>query len=418
MRKINYSFLLPLKRLTTNIQNFMKISLFCALAIIVLWSLQSESATRPRNCARLLFVKPVGQKAYSLFENIYSNNRENFDLSTNGDTLYHLPTGLSIAYNNGEYLISLGDQAFRDIVSGHLGDYPKEDFGEDYNGINTYQILEEQFTEYGLAITSNNKKGGTIILSSPWMSFTVSAEGVRNLDMKSDAPFAKSIEFKVDLAKIPDYALGVVLPEEAKSGSGFRIGQKNSNATIRKMAQGNYSLNGMRFKDIERNMRPGEAIPKDVGDLRAVARGEGVYRDRSDNGFIASDETLLDVLIEQNNLVLQKIGTSHQKLMGPIYRMVFALRNGFISPNQVITYNGIQYKLAVIGAGMGHVYSPFGDRTRTRTKITITRVSSGQSISFSTLISEMAYRYGFYESSSRIHYLNPLDVARLMPFTK
>jgi len=303
--------------------------IFWSLTTII--SIPTEAATRARSCQRVLTVKPVGYKPEKLFEQALAENPNDFSVPFPYDVLVHRPTGVRIAYQNGYYEISLGTQRLSEVAVRSLTDYPTEDFGEEYVGQSTYTILEEQFAEYGLGITSNRRKGGTITLHSPWLSLTLSSDA---LLLNSQDPLAKAIQFKTDLAKVPDYVLGVLWPEDSKpNAAGFRIGQKNSNTSIRRMAEGNYRLNGIKFK--ETYMRPGEAVPKDADDLKAVARGEGVYRDRSDNGFISENEKLADVLIEQNDLVLKEMGTTHQKLMGPIYRIISAFRNGFISSNQI-----------------------------------------------------------------------------------
>jgi hypothetical protein len=216
------------------------------------------------------------------------------------------------------------------------------------------------------------------------------------------------VTLREDLANISDEILGIQYPLR-KEESGFRIGGRNTSPAIK----GLKTLNGAPIREVQNNMYPGVPIPDSWEKLKSALEGAVVYGVPSDDGFIETDEKLIDVLVEQNLMVTRRLQMTHQNLIKPLYRITGAFRNGFLQDGSRFLYNGAAFRIEGRSAGQP-LYSPFMDGTRSRTYLVVENLSNTEQVVFSTLLPEMIYRYGFYESASVSHHLSPEAIFRLM----
>ncbi len=282
----------------------------------------------------------------------------------------------------------------------------------------TGYFLMKQFLDSGsIPAVRKSNKDWVVTIKNKYVRFELSRE-----DLKANRynfypntlgrPFP-NLQLLTDLSKIPDDVIGIVY-SESRSDSGFRIAGVNSDRAIQNVKR----LNGMAIRDIELNMYPGEPIPKNVGDLRLAKKGANISADYSHDGILGENERLLPIWVEQNRVVLKKLKTTHQDLIRPTYRIVAALRNGFVQNEVPFEYHGIPFVASGRYVGTGNLYSPFGDGTFTRSIVTIKNLRNGEEICFASLLPEMIYRYGWYESPTREHHLSPEQIVKVMPFLR
>lgn len=168
--------------------------------------------------------------------------------------------------------------------------------------------------------------------------------------------------------------------------SDFYIGGVNTGEAIRNLE----TLNGERIEVLEERMRPGRY---------------------AESGFLDSEESLVERLIADNELV-GSFGLTHQDLAKPLkYACALALKEpgGFLKFNYP---DGGTYLMEVKqsrGASRGSQESPFHDGAGATRDITITNVDSKRRITFSVLLADMIERYGFYEGNVSYR-LDPLDL--------
>lgn len=167
----------------------------------------------------------------------------------------------------------------------------------------------------------------------------------------------------------------------------FVAKEVNSNETIAALKD----INGVSIADLEAFMRPG-------ADSQA--------------GFLGKDESLLQLLVNDNTCVLEKLKTTHQELADRIFN--FREKNPFDHGTQKINYQGIPYEVKYART-KGWQDSPFKDGTKGSEEITIKNLQNGASISFGELNLNMAYRYGFYEGKNLAYRLDPVMINKVFP---
>src|SRR5687767_6814855 len=107
-------------------------------------------------------------------------------------------------------------------------------------------------------------------------------------------PLATATAGEPDLSKVSLKDLDIELVKPAKDDkTGFLVGGKNETALIRKLTE----LNGRKIADLEKDMRPG--AKSEVG---------------SRLGYLGKEEKLLEVIADDNDFVLGKLGLTHQEL--------------------------------------------------------------------------------------------------------
>lgn len=161
----------------------------------------------------------------------------------------------------------------------------------------------------------------------------------------------------------------------------------NSNETIAALKD----INGVSIADLEAFMMPG--IDSQVG-------------------FLSADESLLQLLANDNACVLDELKTTHQELADRIFD--FRKKNHFDYGTQKINYQGIPYEVKY-ERSKGYQDSPFKDGAKGSEDISIKNLKNGASISFGELNLNMAYRYGFYEGKKVAYRLDPFMIDKVFP---
>jgi len=173
--------------------------------------------------------------------------------------------------------------------------------------------------------------------------------------------------------------------QEKTTVEGFKIFGVNETSLIRSLS----SLNGIPIDRLEAQMRPGVS---------------------SNAGFLGENESLAQVLAEDNDAVLG-MGLTHQKLADFLFH---ASEGAFFS--NTFEYNGRKFTRHC-AATMGYQTSPFEDDTMGNEDYDIVCLEDGLTITFSMLLPFMIERYGFYEGKGTHYRLDPKKVAEVAGFT-
>lgn len=183
-------------------------------------------------------------------------------------------------------------------------------------------------------------------------------------------------------------------------GTAFVVGGVNSTELIRGLP----SINGRSIADLENDLRP----TKDPG-----------IEHQSSSGFLTTEQRLLDVMSADNDVVLNELRLTHQKL-GRSLKAIYATAKSLDKTHrqeQQITFRGrrflvkwVQYK--------GTQLSPFLDNTLTSVDMTLLNEDNGKSLRCSMLVPEMIERYGFYEGPGLRYRLDPRNIAEVLDFLK
>lgn len=207
---------------------------------------------------------------------------------------------------------------------------------------------------------------------------------------------------------------------------GFVVGGKNSTDIIKRIT----SINGIPLSELQRRMRP-----------HAAFTNRGTEPSICFSGFLGHKESLIDVMMEDNDYVLGK-GLNHQQIASELAYF----RDNF-KPSmdwQVVERYGRSYWVRVIaysgGASARGQESPFGDDTRTNVDVEIVnrtalqhavpKLPSGDpnflymigydinpyKIKYSGLHPEMIHRYGFYEGKKTEYRLEPSRVINVLDY--
>ncbi len=193
-----------------------------------------------------------------------------------------------------------------------------------------------------------------------------------------------------DFTKVDLKELGIVLVEPKKQeSSGFVIGGKNDTKIFRSIKE----LNGKSIAELEKEMRPGAS---------------------STAGFLGAEESLLTILEEDNQFVVDERKVTHQEIALHLH-VLGALGQKY--PEQEFLYHGQRFKVKV-NLSRGFQDSPFGDGTKTNAYANVENVTNGNKISYSLLVPHMIERYGFYEGNGTEYRLNPEYVLVVLTFLK
>jgi hypothetical protein len=199
-----------------------------------------------------------------------------------------------------------------------------------------------------------------------------------------------------DYTNVPLAELGVELVEPAKDPrTGFVVGGKNTTDVIRGLKE----LNKRSIADLERDMRPGKLSTK---------------------GFLGAEESLVDLLAADNDLVLGRLGLTHQALARPML-VVGAIARKNLPPKGDETYSfryqGKRFRVSLL-TFRGIVHSPFEDDTKTNNEVTVENLDNGKKLKYSLLVPQMIERYGFYEGKGTPYRVEPSDIVTVFDFVK
>jgi hypothetical protein len=197
--------------------------------------------------------------------------------------------------------------------------------------------------------------------------------------------------------------------ESVDPQTGFRVGGTNATDLIRNLTQ----INGKTIAQLEKDMRPGQY---------------------SEDGFLGPTESLLDVLAENNQFVVDELGLTHQELAR--YLQVFA-RIGFIQLGQIteskdererdrkwsekergFLFHGRRFKVDFLGGTLGSQESPFDDGTQTNCEAMVYNLDNGKKLWYSLLVPDMIERYGFYEGKGTRYRVDPREIIEVLDFLK
>ncbi|MFO0964144.1 MAG: hypothetical protein U0793_34510 [Gemmataceae bacterium] len=189
-----------------------------------------------------------------------------------------------------------------------------------------------------------------------------------------------------DWAEVPLKELGIE-PFKAKKDekTGFVVGGKNETALLRKLTE----INGRSLADLEKDMRPGAFSTK---------------------GFLGAKEKLLDILAEDNEVVLGKLGQTHQDLARHLQILGAVAQK---KKSETIVYRGRKLALQVV-VFRGFAQSPFLDGTKTNMEVTATNEASKKKLTYSLLIPPMVERYGFYEGHGTPYRVEPARIVEVL----
>jgi Domain of Unknown Function (DUF1080) len=193
------------------------------------------------------------------------------------------------------------------------------------------------------------------------------------------------IEFrKVQVHEI--YTKPVAIEPKKGAKTGFVVGGKNDTALVKKLTE----LNNISIAELEKKMRP---------------------KTLSKIGFLGVEEKLVDVLAEDNALVVDKLGLTHQDLAWHL-RVLAASGN-----TESLPYQGRKFKITVTSA-RNFIESPFADGTRTNTDVKVHNLDNGKKLQYSLLVPLMIERYGFYEGHDTPFRVDPLQVLEVLDFLR
>lgn len=225
------------------------------------------------------------------------------------------------------------------------------------------------------------------------------SESPLNLDQhiqteKTQEPsmFFESNGFKV-LRQLTPEELKLKPADVITTDEGFKINGINDTNEIK----GLNSLNGISIYKLEADMKPSKL---------------------SDSGFIGIDESLLQVLANDNNTVL-KMDLNHQQIADFLeyFKKAFdvVFKNEASYEKHAFEYNGRIF-IFEIEAWRGIQESPFNDGTFTNTDCNLVCLQDGSSINYSGILPEMIRRYGFYEGTKVSYRLDPKSIAEIAGF--
>jgi len=190
-----------------------------------------------------------------------------------------------------------------------------------------------------------------------------------------------------DWRDVPLKELGIETLKPMKDDkTGFVAGGKNDTALLRKLTH----INGRTIDELEKDMRPGGLSTK---------------------GFLGPKEKLLDILAEDNDHVVGKLGLSHQELA----RHLLVLGAIAQKKSQVVLYHGQKFFVQAV-VFRGFALSPFQDGTKTNTEITVTNEATGKKLIYSLLVPIMMERYGFYEGHDTPYRVEPGRIIEVLDF--
>ena len=201
-----------------------------------------------------------------------------------------------------------------------------------------------------------------------------------------------------DFTKTPLKDLGVELVKPAKDvKTGFLVGGKNDTALIKKLT----ALNGRTIAALEKDMRPG--AKSEVG---------------SRLGFLGKDEKLLEILAEDNDYVVGKLGLTHQELAKHLH-IIGTVAEKHAKPGDkegfTFQYQGRRYNVKFT-TFRGIMHSPFLDETKTNSEADLTNLTTGAKLKYSRLVPHMIERYGFYEGHGTPYRVDPHAIVAVFDF--
>lgn len=175
----------------------------------------------------------------------------------------------------------------------------------------------------------------------------------------------------------------------------FVEGGVNADAAIRNLTQ----LNGVPIKELERRMRPAGA----GGNLPGM---------RSYDGFLGQNESLLEALVGQNQIV-REAGFTHQELASWLKLAMDREEEG----SKRFEYNGMTFTVDLLTTLCAGQTSPFANGQKSDAEAVgwdgeyvLRNHSTGRKLEFTPQIAEWIRKYGFYEGFETPYHVSPKDI--------
>jgi hypothetical protein len=189
-------------------------------------------------------------------------------------------------------------------------------------------------------------------------------------------------------ADITKETFGVTPFPESTEKNGFVTAGKNATESLAKLT----AIRGQSIKGLEYFMRPG-----------SMARA----------GFLGEKEKLLDVLVEDNRTVVDKLGKTHAELAVPLRILgAYAQEKGTKEPIEFV-YRGRRFQ-ARAEVAKAYIDSPFNDQLATNVSVTLWNLDNGKSLTYSMMVPHLIERYGFYEGHGTSYRVEPSDIVDVL----
>jgi len=141
--------------------------------------------------------------------------------------------------------------------------------------------------------------------------------------------------------------------------------------------------------EVERKMRPSE-------DFR--------------HGFLGTDSRKLVQIIDEDQRALRELGLSDERIASELERLTQAAREALGGP---VTVDG---KFVVrMQVARGRIPSPWGGpKLFRKTRVTLEKLSTGESLAWSDLSLHLLREHGFYQGEGSPYRLDPRRVQRIL----
>lgn len=206
------------------------------------------------------------------------------------------------------------------------------------------------------------------------------------------SPSAGDLAVFLELVK---YHVPAVEPERDPV-TGFLVGGTNASSLIRKLTQ----LNGRTIAELESDMRPNA-----IADVA------------SSDGFLGPTESLLEVLVKDNEYVVDQLRLTHQEIAKHLHAMgsigMWQSQRG--REGEEFIYSGRRFRVKLM-VTRGYQLSPFMDGTKSGTNMVVENLDTGKKLQYGLLVPYMIERYGFYEGRGTPYRVEPSQVLEVLDF--
>ena len=110
-----------------------------------------------------------------------------------------------------------------------------------------------------------------------------------------------------------------------------------------------------------------------------------------------------------------ELGLTHQQLADPLRVAQNVWRQQGGRDEVTFNFEGRQYKVKGT-TWRGTQQSPFGDKTGTNVDMTVTNLNNNAKVTYSGLVPDMIWRYGFYEGKETPYRVDPKDIVAVFDF--
>lgn len=136
-------------------------------------------------------------------------------------------------------------------------------------------------------------------------------------------------------------------------------------------------------------------------------------------GFLGPGESLLNVLAEDNQYVVEELKMTHQTLAKHLHVMggIAFWQQKQKEAGNAFLYRARKFKVEVVSF-RGFQDSPFQDGTKTNSDVTVHNLDNGKTLKYSLLVPHMIERYGFYEGKGSPYRVEPRKLLEVLDFLR